>query len=131
MSLCLHRIFHEHPLFGSRPSISLNAYGPAVRYCASVLPLLFGPFVGDLTDPEPKMDIAASDTRSDVPSVQTSGFGRSIYPSPKAAKSLTTTPTPRFVLDGLSTFYADPMVHQRGVNGGRSMSSSAGFEPRA
>jgi hypothetical protein len=51
-------------------------------------------------------------------------------PEPKSG-NLATAPTPRFVLDGLSTFYADPMVHQRGVNSGRSCLLSAGFEPRA
>ena len=46
-------------------------------------------------------------------------------PEPKSGKeeSLAIAPTPCFVLNGLSTFYPDPLVHQRAASGGRKMSS--------
>jgi hypothetical protein len=137
VSLCFHRVFHQHHLIGPPSHFSKRLGTGSEQGRSTPGPLPLGPFVGDLTDTAPnsqycnssaprqslRWNIAASDTRSDVHSVETSGFGRSIYPNPRAEKSLAIAPTPRFVLNGLLTFCADPMVDQRDASGGQSVSS--------
>jgi hypothetical protein len=59
--------------------------------------------------------------RGHGPSVESSGFGRSINPNPRAGKSLAIALTPRFVQNRLSTYCAAQTVPQSGAARRRKM----------